>query len=217
MRDDDEVLDPRWPAIEAELRRQPRVDPAALDRVMLEIGAIPMDADTVAIESARAPSRPASGSAIGRTSGSWATRRTISLSPLQAAAAALLLVAGAGWMAQRMGDGDAVVPTPGISGPSPVQTASTANARRPVQFVFVSADARQVSLVGSFNDWDVNATPLKLSQNGMWSVEVPLEPGRHVYSFVVDGQQWVPDSAAPRAPADELGISNSIVFVGQGS
>ena len=213
MRDDDEVLDPRWPAIDAELRRQPRVDPAALDRVMMEIRTIPMDADTVAIKSARAPSRPASST----TGGSWATRRTISLSPLQAAAAALLLVAGAGWMAQRLGDGDAVVTTPGISGASPVQTASTATARRPVQFVFVSADARQVSLVGSFNDWDVNATPLKLSQNGMWSVEVPLEPGRHVYSFVVDGQQWVPDSTAPRAPADELGISNSIVFVGQGS
>ena len=209
MRDDDEVLDPRWPAIEAELRRQPRVDPAALDRVMREIRTIRTEPDTVAIESARPRSRASTGS--------WATRRTISLSPLQAAAAALLLVAGAGWMAQRLGGANAAAPTPVGASMPPVTDASAGNGRRPVQFVFVSTDARQVSLVGSFNDWDVTATPLELTQNGMWSVEVPLEPGRHVYSFVVDGQQWVPDSTAPRAPADEMGISNSIIFVGQGS
>lgn len=38
-----------------------------------------------------------------------------------------------------------------------------------------------------------------------------------MYSFVVDGEQWVPDAAAPSAPADELGITNSIVYVGQGT
>lgn len=215
MRDDDDVIDPRWPAIEEELRRQPRVDPAALDRVMAEVRAMRMEPDAVAIESARPRHAGAPGT--------WVTRRTISLSPLQAAAAVLILAVGAGWAALRVGGDRDDGPSPTVaasgtdSGATGVVPVSGASAARPVQFVFVSADARQVSLVGSFNDWDVNATPLKLSPDGMWSVEVPLEPGRHVYSFVVDGKQWVPDSTAPRAPADELGISNSIVYVGQGS
>lgn len=209
-RDEDEVLDPRWPAIEQELRRRPRVDPAALDRVMAAVRSMRMESEVVPIESAQQSRASAR---------SWATRRTIALSPLQAAAAVLILAVGAGWMGLRLAsDGDAARGVAsGTEAPSGVYAASNDSAHRPVQFVFVSADAREVSLVGSFNDWDMDATPLKLSRDGVWSVEVPLAPGRHVYSFVVDGKQWVPDAAAPRAPADELGISNSIVYVGQGS
>src|SRR5688500_4354504 len=92
-RDEDEVLDPRWPAIEQELRRRPRVDPAALDRVMAAVRSMRMESDVVPIESAQ-QSRAAARS--------WVTRRTISLSPLQAAAAALLLAVGAGWLGLRL-------------------------------------------------------------------------------------------------------------------
>ena len=75
-----------------------------------------------------------------------------------------------------------------------------------------------IPIVGDFNDWDARATPMQRSgSGGVWSVVVPLEPGRHVYAFVVDGKQWVADVDAPRAPENEFGIPKSIVMVGGSS
>jgi 1,4-alpha-glucan branching enzyme len=47
----------------------------------------------------------------------------------------------------------------------------------------------------------------------MWTVTVPLPPGKYTYNFVVDGSQVMPDPAAPRASADEFGTPASIVTV----
>lgn len=83
-----------------------------------------------------------------------------------------------------------------------------------VQFVLVAPEASGVSLVGDFNDWDAQATPLRaVSRGGVWTVHVPLAAGRHEYAFVVDGTRWIPDPAAPPAPDDDFGISNSVVTV----
>ena len=88
---------------------------------------------------------------------------------------------------------------------------------RPVQFVFVAKDARMVTIAGDFNDWNATATPLRRAgADGVWSIVLPLPPGRHLYSFVVDGRRWVPDAEAPRAPEDEFGES-SVVLVERGS
>ncbi len=88
--------------------------------------------------------------------------------------------------------------------------------RRPVQFVLHAAGAERVALVGDFNDWDPAATPLQpAGVAGVWSVVVPLKPGRHVYSFVVDGQTWIGDPQAPLAPAGDFGRPSSVVLVEQ--
>jgi hypothetical protein len=82
-------------------------------------------------------------------------------------------------------------------------------------FVLVAPHARDVAVVGDFNDWDATVTPMQRTPTGgTWSVTVPLTPGRHIYSFVVDGSTWVPDPAAPLAPDDGFGGSNSVVLVG---
>jgi 1,4-alpha-glucan branching enzyme len=53
---------------------------------------------------------------------------------------------------------------------------------------------------------------------GVWTIEMPLAPGRHRYAFVVDGGQWLPDPAAPRAAGDDFGTPSSVVtVVGQGA
>jgi 1,4-alpha-glucan branching enzyme len=83
------------------------------------------------------------------------------------------------------------------------------------QFVLVAPDARSVSLVGDFNSWSVDATPLT-RRGDAWIVEVPLRHGRHVYSFVVDGSEWVADATAPRAAEDDFGRVNSVLIVGSG-
>lgn len=84
-----------------------------------------------------------------------------------------------------------------------------------VQFVFVAPAASHVSLVGDFNDWDVEAAPMRRAgAPGVWSIAVSLAPGRHVYAFVVDGTKWQVDPSAPRAPGDDFGTPNSVIVVG---
>jgi hypothetical protein len=88
-------------------------------------------------------------------------------------------------------------------------------ATRPtVRFVFVAPYASRVALVGDFNKWNPSAAPMRRSADGKaWLIDVPLAPGRHVYSFVVDGD-LTPDPAAPRAGDDDFGVPSSVVLVG---
>src|SRR6266511_2222121 len=84
-----------------------------------------------------------------------------------------------------------------------------------VQFVLVAPQASTVAVVGDFNDWDPSRTPLRAeAAGGVWSVNVPLRSGAHQYAFVVDGKDWRPDPAAPRAVTDDFGAPNSVIFVG---
>ena len=80
-----------------------------------------------------------------------------------------------------------------------------------VRFVFVG-QARTVSLVGDFNRWGADPTPL-VAANGVWTASVPLQNGRHEYAFIVDGARWVPDPLAPTS-SDEFDTKSSIVMVG---
>jgi len=82
------------------------------------------------------------------------------------------------------------------------------------QFVLLAPEARSVSVVGDFNDWDPTATPLaRDGREGVWVVEVDLRSGRHLYSFVVDGDIWAPDDGVPRAPDDEFGRPSSVLLL----
>jgi AMP-activated protein kinase-like protein len=83
-----------------------------------------------------------------------------------------------------------------------------------VRFVFVAPYASRVSLVGDFNAWNPSKMPMRRSSDGRaWLLDVPLPPGRHVYSFVVDGD-LAADPAAPRAGDDDFGVPSSVVLVG---
>ena len=83
-----------------------------------------------------------------------------------------------------------------------------------VSFVLVASEARSVTVVGDFNGWRIDATPLvPAGEPGRWTVSVPLRPGRYTYSFIVDGTEWRPDPVAPVAPGEEFGRASSLVVV----
>lgn len=87
-------------------------------------------------------------------------------------------------------------------------------APRTVKFVLVAPQAARVSVVGDFNRWDAAATPMQSQgTDGTWTVFVPLEPGLHTYSFVVDGTHFVSDPSAPVAPDDGFGHRSSVLLV----
>ena len=82
-----------------------------------------------------------------------------------------------------------------------------------VRFVLYAPGAHHVSVAGTFNQWDRAAAPLVAASGGVWSATLMLPPGEHQYTFVVDGERWVPDPAAP-AVDDGFGRTNSLVAVG---
>ena len=79
------------------------------------------------------------------------------------------------------------------------------------RFVLSIPNASTVALAGDFTGWQPT---FAMTQSGpeLWTVVVPLEPGVHTYAFVVDGQRWIADPAAP-AVDDGFGGSNSRVAV----
>jgi len=80
-----------------------------------------------------------------------------------------------------------------------------------VRFVLVAPEAREVSLAGTFNQWDAHATPLvRAGPTGVWTATLTLPAGQHQYAFVVDGVRWVPDPGAP-AVDDGFGRRNSVL------
>jgi hypothetical protein len=87
-----------------------------------------------------------------------------------------------------------------------------------VRFALEAPAASRVALVGDFNDWDADATPLRpvLDRSGFWAVEVPLPPGRHEYGFVVDGNEWSADPLGT-AGADDFGAPNSVIHIARSS
>ena len=100
----------------------------------------------------------------------------------------------------------------------PTVTAAASRTRDTVfvtRFMIVAPNAKQVSLVGDFNDWDQASTPLlKVAANGVWTAEVKLPPGRYAYAFLLDGQRWIADPGAPPAVGDDFGRPSSVVTVG---
>lgn len=74
--------------------------------------------------------------------------------------------------------------------------------------------AKSVSVAGSFNDWNKDATPMKLEADGRtWSVDVALRAGRYHYKFVRDGGEWMVDPKAIKNEDDGNGNTNSVLVI----
>ncbi len=200
--EDQESPEIQWIAREA--RRPVAVDPTARDRLFAAVRAEPV---------------PARGGRLLGTA--WFVEgRRWSMSPLTTAALAAGLV-GIGVIAGHQLSGSSRADRP-IGQEIPVVSSMPAH---PVSdstdkvrvFVLHAPEAKQVTLVGDFNQWNVNATPMvRADHGGVWTVAVPLSAGRHTYSFVVKengNEQWRSDPADPIAADDGFGRTNSVVLV----
>lgn len=77
---------------------------------------------------------------------------------------------------------------------------------------------RSVVVAGDFNGWaprpEDGAWPLTFQPElGRWVLKRELEPGRHTYKFVLNGDRWVSDPQNPSAEPDGFGGQNSVVSV----
>ena len=81
-----------------------------------------------------------------------------------------------------------------------------------IQFVIEAVDAKKVSLVGEFNNWNPDADPMLMDKNGKWTKTKMLSPGNIEYKFWVDGQ-WIPDPDNMRTCPNCFGTRNNVVKV----
>ena len=187
MRETDDLID----RVATSLRREQMVLAADFDeRVMREV-------------------RVASPDATRRGVWRWMLQpRSVSVSPLGALALAAGL-AGVVALAARQDEGPVAT-----SIQAPPVAVTPVGTQQMTKFVFVAPSASQVHIVGDFNDWDSEASPLQRMDKGVWTITIPLAPGRYQYTFVIDGTSWVADPGAPRTLEDDFGRPNSIITVG---
>ena len=142
--------------------------------------------------------------------------RVVAVSPLGGLAMAAG-VAGLVMVGVWGGRPSAVSPQPSAISRQPSAVGAAASGRPLVTFVLLAPDARSVALAGDFNGWDPARMPMRQEASGLWTLDVPLQPGRYQYAFVVDGRRFVADPAAPRAVGDDFGTPTSVVTVGGGA
>ena len=145
----------------------------------------------------------------------WFAARAYQARPAAVFATLVAVLAAGAWLGSRF-----TGPHPGAE--RSARTAATvvpaSTEGSPVTFVLRAPGASRVSVVGDFNNWDANATPMAHSGSGdLWVLSVRLPRGVHLYSFVLDGSEWRPDPSAPLAADGSFGGHNSVVVVNGGS
>lgn len=77
-------------------------------------------------------------------------------------------------------------------------------------FSIHSSDAKEVCLVGSFNNWNPKKHPMHQNDNGTWEKTVIIPPGMYEYKFLVDGQ-WIIDPQNGLTCLNCFGTTNSVL------
>lgn len=78
----------------------------------------------------------------------------------------------------------------------------------------MAAAAEIVHLVGEFNDWDPEATPMERLKSGDFKVTLDLESGReYQFRYLIEDGIWQNDDAADRYAPSGFGTDNSVVVV----
>jgi hypothetical protein len=192
-------IDPFIEEIAGELKRPVRFDSSFESRVMSAI-----DPSIVSRDKRRKPAP-------------WLLRpRTFYVSPLAGMAVAAGLVTIITMSALQSTPNDeatALASTELVLPDGIVRVSNATPAMYAAPFTYIDRNAKSVSVVGSFNDWDAAKSPLTQTSDSVWSTNIMLAPGRYEYQLVVDGK-LIADPTAQRSAKSEFGEANSVMIVG---
>lgn len=83
-----------------------------------------------------------------------------------------------------------------------------------VTFSLPAEEAKKVSVIGTFNDWNTKKAPLKKLKNGTFKGTLDLEIGNsYEFKYFVDGTYVNDEAADGYAWNDFAGAENSVVNV----
>jgi 5'-AMP-activated protein kinase regulatory beta subunit len=77
-------------------------------------------------------------------------------------------------------------------------------------FSLDAAEAKEVILMGDFNNWSPEKHPMQRDENGMWNKVVMLSPGNYEYKFLVDGK-WKEDPRNDHLSPNCFGTYNNVI------
>ncbi len=83
--------------------------------------------------------------------------------------------------------------------------------RKRIGFSLHAPNAKEVSLMGDFNQWKKDAHPMKNDGTGTWKKIAMLPKGRHEYKFLVD-DEWEQDPANQQVCPNRYGTSNNVII-----
>ena len=86
------------------------------------------------------------------------------------------------------------------------------NYRRKITFSLKAPNAKEVFLVGDFNNWDVRTNSMKLDKDGSWKISLIFLPGRYEFKFLVDGK-WRVGSKKVQTVLNCFGTLNHVLIV----
>lgn len=79
-------------------------------------------------------------------------------------------------------------------------------------------DAQTVTVVGDFNDWNVNGTRMQKLKNGDFKAEVELPCNKEYrFRYLIDADRWENDWFADRYIPNAYGSEDSVVIIENGS
>jgi hypothetical protein len=79
-------------------------------------------------------------------------------------------------------------------------------------FKVFAPGAKEVYLVGEFNDWKMDNASRMSHTNGSWNKEIKVTPGCYRYRFVIDGV-WTEDPSNPQKAINPYGQMDSLIEV----
>ncbi len=73
-------------------------------------------------------------------------------------------------------------------------------------------EAESLNLVGDFNNWNIEATPMKRAKGGAFRVTLDLEPGREYrFRYLVNDEHWCNDWNADAYLPGHFGEDDCVV------
>jgi 1,4-alpha-glucan branching enzyme len=75
-------------------------------------------------------------------------------------------------------------------------------------------EAESVNLVGDFNDWSEQATPMAALKDGRFKITVNLDKGaEYQFRYLVNGAEWHNDWQADKYLPNPFSGDNSVVVI----
>lgn len=96
-----------------------------------------------------------------------------------------------------------------------IASAITNSTGRPTlrDFALNHNEAKEVHLVGDFNNWSVTKDSLLWqNESGVWQKRLSLEPGRYRYKYVIDGR-WTIDPQNDQVESNPYGGMDSVLEI----
>ena len=74
--------------------------------------------------------------------------------------------------------------------------------------------AKKANIVGDFNKWDSDATPMKRLKKGVFTTTVDFEQGKeHQFRYLLDDTDWENDPTADKFVPTPYGDSENSVII----